>query len=104
MNGTTLTLLMGLACALDGSSNTVDGLLPPVRLTAAGEIIDVGDCIAHAGPNLFDLDGDGKQDLLVGDFVGHMHFYRNTGTNAVPAYADGQKLEANGEVIKIPNW
>ena len=81
-----------------------NALLPPVRIEAGGEIIDVGSCIGHAGPRLEDLDGDGLQDLLVGDFKGHIHVHRNTGTNSAPVYASGQLMEANGEVVKLPNW
>ena len=81
-----------------------DSLLPPMRVAAGGEIIDVGPCVAHAGPRLEDFDGDGTQDLLVGDFVGHVHVHLNTGTNESPMWAEGQVMEANGEVVKIPNW
>lgn len=81
-----------------------NALLPPVRLEAGGEIIDVGDCIGYAGPRLEDLDGDGLQDLLVGDFKGHIHVHRNTGTKSAPVFAAGQLMEANGEVVKLPNW
>lgn len=81
-----------------------DDLLQPVRLKAGGEYIDTGKCIAHSGPYLFDLDEDGKQDLLVGDFSGHIHFYKNTGSNQAPEFAEGRLMEANGEVIKVPNW
>jgi hypothetical protein len=81
-----------------------DTLMPPVRIAAGGELIDVGECISHAGPRLEDFDADGVQDLLVGDFSGHVHVFRNTGTNQEPVYATGQRLEVNGEVVKIPNW
>ena len=79
-------------------------LQEPVRLKAGGEYIDTGSCIAHSGPYLFDLDEDGKQDLLVGDFSGHIHFYKNTGSNEAPEYAAGRLLEADGQAIEVPNW
>ncbi len=85
-------------------SSGPDSLLPPVRLEAGGAPIDMGGCIGCAGPHLLDLDEDGLQDLLVGDFVGHMHVFRNTTSNESPVYAPGRMLEANGEVIEIPNW
>lgn len=82
----------------------VEELLPPVRLEAGGALIDLGECIAHSGPYAVDLDGDGLQDLLVGDFAGHIHFFRNIGSSEAPAYAAGKMLEANGKAIKISNW
>ena len=40
--------------------------------------IDVGD---YATPQLFDIDRDGKLDLLIGNRRGHIAYYRNTSTN-----------------------
>lgn len=45
-------------------------------LTADGSAIDVGQI---ATPQLFDLDGDGKQDLIIGERNGSIKFFRNTG-------------------------
>jgi hypothetical protein len=82
----------------------VDDLLPPVRIEAGGDFIDTGACIGHSGPQLMDLDGNGVMDLLVGDFAGHIHLFRNTGGNAAPVYAEGTPLEADGKPIKVSNW
>src|SRR5271157_4393017 len=40
----------------------------PVRLKAADSFIDSGPQWAHSGPCLHDVNGDGRRDLLVGDF------------------------------------
>ncbi len=79
-------------------------LLPPIRLEAGGEPIDTGKCIGHSGPLLIDLDQDGSHDLLVGDFSGHLHFFKNTGARTAAVYAAGTLLEAEGKPIKIKNW
>ncbi len=79
-------------------------LLPPVRLAVDGEPIDVGDCVAHAGPNLVDIDGDGKVELVVGDFLGHFHVHQLSGEAHAPTIGEGKALEINGEVAKLPNW
>ncbi len=81
-----------------------EDLLPPLRLEADGAPIDTGDCVAHSGPLLIDLDRDGLHDLLVGDFSGHLHFFKNQATNEAPVYAAGKPLEADGKPIKVKNW
>ena len=43
-----------------------------------GEMIDVGQ---SATPQVFDVDNDGLNDLLVGSLNGGVAYYRNTGTN-----------------------
>jgi len=85
-------------------SSGPDSLLPPVRITAAGEYIDTSDDIAHSGPTLIDMNGDGGLDLLVGCFRGTAKVYLNTATEGDPIYAAGYVMEANGEEMKIPNW
>jgi hypothetical protein len=50
---------------------------------SASEIIDVGQ---SAAPQLFDVDADGKNDLLVGCLNGSVVYYRNSGTAAVPVF------------------
>ena len=64
----------------------------PQRLQVAGEDIDTD--VGHAGPFVGDFDGDGKRDLLVGQFGGGiLWIYRNTGTEAEPVFARRRKFE-----------
>jgi hypothetical protein len=75
---------------------------PPVRLKAAGAVIDTGDEWGHAGPCVADVDRDGTPDLLVGDFSGRFRFYRNTGTAKAPSYAAPEWLRAGDAEAKVP--
>ena len=70
---------------------------PPVRIQAGGEPIDTA--VGHAAPYLYDFDGDGVRDLLVGQFgEGILKIYQNTGTNSSPEFAAGFEFkEATGD-------
>ena len=75
---------------------------PPVRLKAEDGVIDSGKSWGHSGPWIADVDGDGVNDLVVGDFSGVFRFYRNIGSNAQPRYAKAVNLQAGGVDAKVP--
>jgi hypothetical protein len=73
----------------------------PVRLEADGKPIDTD--IGHATPALYDFDGDGKRDLLVGQFGdGKMKIFKNIGTHKEPKFAAEEWLKAGGAVVTTP--
>ena len=89
----------------DNAGNRVSAQLhPPVRLEADGKPIDIAllSPIAHAGPCIADVDGDGDRDLLVGDFPGYFWYFQNDGDDAKPAYTEKGKLRAGGVDAKTP--
>jgi len=56
----------------------------------------------RVNPRVFDLDRDGKKDLLVGEDNGKIYFYRNTGTNNSPAFSAKDSLRLNtGAVLDM---
>lgn len=83
---------------------TSPDLSPPVRLEADGEPINIGklSSIAHAGPWIADVDGDGDRDLLVGGFPGYFWLFENRGTEEKPVYTFKGKLQAGGEDAETP--
>ena len=72
---------------------------PPVRLKVDGVPIRV-ESPGYACPCWVDVDGDGKKDLVVGQFTkGKMRVYRNLGKGKLAA---GTWLEAGGAVAEVP--
>jgi hypothetical protein len=87
------------------ASNAValgDDLAPPVRLEAGGKPIDTE--VGHAAPFVYDWDGDGVRDLLVGQFGGGvLWIFRNEGTNAQPKLAAGVKFKQGAKDGTVPS-
>ncbi len=52
-------------------------------------------------PQVVDLDGDGKKDVVAGNNDANIVFCRNTGTNEAPVLAAGVNLQSNGTAIDL---
>jgi hypothetical protein len=93
-----------LAIGLATPAFADDGLHPPVKLEANGKPIDVA--VGHAAPFVTDWDGDGKADLLVGQFGGGMlNIFLRTARpeGALPVLGSGAVFQAQGEKATIPS-
>jgi hypothetical protein len=76
-------------------------LAPPFLVEAAEGAIDVTG--GNSAPFLFDLDGDGLLDLLVGQFdEGRVRLYPNRGERGAPRFADWRFLRAGEELLGLP--
>ena len=90
----------------------------PVRIEANGKPIDV--TTGHAAPYVYDFDGDGTRDLLVGEFgsgtfkgeahmelshswcKGRLRIYRNHGTDKAPVFRDFEYFKGGGKIAAVP--
>lgn len=99
MSSAFILMLAGLAA--DPVEGLSPELSPPVRLQAEGKFIDTD--VGHAAPYVGDFDGDGVNDLLVGQFGnGILWIYRNEGTNAQPKLAAGKQFQDGAENGRVP--
>jgi hypothetical protein len=83
---------------LNTGSNTVPVLDGGTIIQSGAEDIDVG---IRAAPIVDDWNGDGRKDLLVGNFDGNILVYLNEGTDASPVFNSSFNLQAGGEDFDI---
>lgn len=83
-----------------GEQNSL--FVEPFRVKAGDQYIDVD--IGHAAPLFVDFDGDGLEDLLVGQFgEGKLRIYKNHGTKGNPIFKDFEWFKAGGELGTVPS-
>jgi hypothetical protein len=88
-------LLLGGSTALCSAAD----FEPPVRLKAGDAAIRV-ESPGYAAPCWTDIDGDGKKDLLVGQFnKGKIRVFKHLGAEK---FAPGNWLQAEGKVAEVP--
>jgi hypothetical protein len=68
----------------------------PVSLKPEGDTFP-----PRPSPYLFDWDGDGNRDLLVGSDRGKVFFYKNVGKNDAPLFGKGELLSAGGKTLTV---
>ncbi|MBI5767263.1 MAG: VCBS repeat-containing protein [Verrucomicrobia bacterium] len=70
----------------------------PVRLQAGGADVDP---YGMPSPMWGDFRGNGKLDLICGEFRDGFTFYENTGTRTAPVYAAGRALTIGGQRLHM---
>ena len=61
----------------------------PTEATGAANPFDGIDVGSYAVPTLVDVNGDGKDDLVVGNYAGNIKVWMNSGSNTWPTQATG---------------
>ncbi|MCP4727342.1 MAG: T9SS type A sorting domain-containing protein [bacterium] len=57
--------------------------------------------LSRSSPEVWDLDKDGKKDLIVGATNGRIYFYKNTGTDAEPQFSTRVELQVEGIDMQV---
>lgn len=95
--------LAGFAGSVVSAFEKLDSdLQGPVKVVASGRPIDV-EREGHAAPFFADFDGDGKRDLLVGQYSeGNVRVYRNLGADDEPAFESFAFVRADDVLASVP--
>ena len=100
MKGILLMLLVVLCLILPDDASP-SAMQEGVKLKAHGKVIDVE--LGHLVPCVTDWKGDGKKDLLEGQFKGgKIRVHLNHGTDSKPWFTDFSYLSAGGGFISLP--
>ena len=74
---------------------------PPVQLTAGGKN-HTG--ILYPSPTLYDVDGDGARELLIGEIFGTITVSDRAEDGAATAWTKARPMKVDGKPIKLNNW
>ena len=94
-----LTLPQRLVCGQNPAGD--QSLQSPVRLKADGKLIETGAAWGHSAPCVEDIDGDGLEDLIVGDFGGKFRFYKKLMKAGKASYEDRGLIQAGDEDASV---
>ena len=83
----------------DGDDIKKPAFSAPERLTAGGEVIAT-EAPGYAAPAIYDVNGDGRDDLVVGQFAGgKMKMYPRAEDGS---FGSGEWIQAGGETAEVP--
>ena len=75
-------------------------LAPPVELKAGDT--PVGNQRLYPSPSFYDVNGDGLQDIVVGDLIGKVTFALRQKDGSFAAEQDMK--DAEGKAVEFDNW
>jgi hypothetical protein len=92
-------LLAAIGLAVCAAACAAADFAPPVRLKSGDAAVRV-ESPGYACPAWADVDGDGKKDLIVGQFAqGKMRVFKSLGGTK---FAPGEWLQVEGKVAEVP--
>ncbi|QDU83199.1 hypothetical protein Pla163_02970 [Planctomycetes bacterium Pla163] len=110
------TIALGLL--LSGAQDAADSLGPaaakargprfaaPVMVRAGDAPLNGADDLLYPSPVLFDVDGDGDTELVVGDLWGNLFRYERIATDdASVRFGPRERVQYfDGANVELPNW
>ncbi len=98
---TTLVTLTAMAAVAGMPGDTAE-FEAPIEVTAGGETF-VG--TLYPTPALFDLNGDGENELIVGDLIGYLQVANRESGDIAAGWGKATKMKtADGKELKFDNW
>ena len=103
-----ISIALPVLLALASSSHLVDNddvptFAAPVRLMAGDQ--HMGQGRLYPSPTLFDLDGDGVSEMIVGDLFGNLTVSKRIAGEDTLAWTAPEPLKgADGEPLEFSNW
>ncbi len=52
-------------------------------------------------PQVYDMNGDGRKDLIMGENDARIYYYENTGTDAAPVFSGFEVIQSNGSPLDL---
>lgn len=98
-----LLVLTGLPQATDEGGEDGAAFAEPVRLFAGDA--PMGQGRMYPSPALYDLDGDGVDELILGDLFGALTVCRRQPGDLQRGWSEASALDgASGEPLRFDNW
>ena len=86
-------------------SNTAHSFSPQVGNDNPLNAVDVGEGDnTNATPTFVDIDGDGDMDLFVGEYLGTIYFYLNSGSIIEASFGSPTVLGASNSTVRAGGW
>ncbi len=98
-----LSPLLFLTTGTPADSQEARYFKEPYRLKAGSEFVEVS--VGYACPTLFDIDQNGTDDLVVGEYdQGQVRLFFNQGIDGEPVLAPYEYLMIGSERFSVPIW
>lgn len=86
-----------------GDNDDVPAFAAPVRLMAGDQ--PMGQGRLYPSPSLFDLDGDGVAEMVIGDLFGRLTVSKRIAGEDTTVWTAPEPLQgADGKPLKFSNW